>query len=138
MYTPSSTENQSNLRMTSLLTVVMLLAALFSKIKWMTLLLCIDSLIRGFAPLSVSPLYRAARAHTRLFRIKPKQADAVPRRFAAKIDAALFAIITALAFSDLHTQAYNLTQLMVLSAGLDAFVGISLGEKLYQRLKQSK
>ena len=130
--------NKSILRMTSLLTVLVLLAGLFSQIRWLALLLCIDSLIRGFAPFAFSPLYRAARAHIVLFRIKPKQADAAPRRFAAKIDAVLFALITVLAFSGLRTAAYNLTQLMVLAAGLDVFAGISLGAKLHNRLKRSR
>jgi len=132
----ANTANKNILRMTSLLTVLILLAGLCSQIRWLALGLCIDALLRGFAPLSFSPLYRAARAHTMLFRIKPKPTEEAPRRFAAKMDAVLFSILTALAFSGLRSPAYILTQLLVLSAGADAFAGISLGANLYNRLKK--
>jgi hypothetical protein len=133
MTTPN-TIDKSVLRITALLTTLLLLGGLFSMLKWTVLLLCADAFIRGFASPTLSPIYRAARAHTRLFRRKENPMDAAPHRFAAKLNGTLFALAALLAFCNLPAAANGLTQLMVLVAGLEAFAGISLGAKLYTRI----
>lgn len=126
------------LRVTALLTVVLLLGGLFSMLNWTLLLLCVDALVRGFISPAASPLYRAARAHTILFRRKPNPVDAEPYRFAAKVHGVIFALAAAFAFSGLPAVASGITQLMVLVAGLEAFAGISLGAKIHDRIHRPK
>lgn len=130
------TLNKSVLRITAFLTVLLLLAGLFSMLRWVVLLLCIDAFIRGFAAPARSPLHRAARAQANILRRSETPVDAAPHRFAAKAAAIIYALIAALAFAGLNATADGLAQLMVLVAGLEAFAGISLGAKLYDRLRR--
>lgn len=128
-------------RMSASLTVMLLLTGLFSNLQWISLLLCFDFFIRGFTQLPISPLRRAARAQVRIFRLKPKPINAAPKIFAAKIGFILSAAITILSFSGVHTAARLVAELMVLAAGLEAFLGICLGCHLYsltQKIKQSR
>lgn len=134
----TETLNKPILRVTAFLSILLLLAGLFSMLRWMALLLCVDALLRGFASPSLSPLYRAARAQTKLFRRSEQPVDAAPYRFAAKTAAAGYALIAILALAGLPGTARSLTQLTVLAAGVHAFVGISLGAKLYERLPHSE
>ncbi len=125
-------------RMTAFLTVVLLLTGLFSRLQWMTLLLCIDFFIRGFTRLPISPLHRAARAQVKILRIKPKPVPAGPNIFAARLGFGATALITLLSFAGLNTAAEGLAQLLVLVAGLEAFAGICLGCKIHAMLRTGK
>jgi len=130
------TLNKSVLRITAFLTVLLLLAGLFSRLPWMALLLCIDAFIRGFAAPTHSPLYRAARAQSNILRRGETPVDAAPHRFAARAAAIIYTLIATFGFTGLHAASNGLTQLMVLIAGLEAFAGISLGAKIYDRLRR--
>lgn len=132
------TLNKSIVRITAFLSVLLLLGGLFSMLRWVALLLCADALIRGFAAPSLSPLHRAARAQARLFRRSGPPVDAAPHRFAARADAAVYAVIALLAWTGLYTAARSIAQLMVLAAGVHAFAGISLGVKLHERLYKAR
>lgn len=134
----SETVNQSIVRTTAFFTVLLLLAGLFSNLKWIALLLCFDFFIRGFTDLPLSPLRRAARAQVKLLRRKPKPIDAAPKRFAARLGFVVSAVIAILAFSGFHQAAHIVTQLFVLLAGLEAFLGICLGCRIYSLLLKHK
>lgn len=137
MSTPE-TFDKSVLRVSALLMVVLLLGGLFSMLNWTALLLCVDALIRGFASPALSPLYRAARAHTIVFRRPKTPVSAAPHRFAARLTGALLALVALLGFYGAASVANGLAQLMVLVAGVEAFAGISLGATLYRRMHRSK
>lgn len=130
------TLNKSVLRTTAFLTVLLLLAGLFSRLPWVVLLLCIDAFLCGFATPSLSPLHRAARAQSNLLRRGETPVDAAPHRFAARAAAFIYTLIAVLGFTGLHAVSNILTQLMVLIAGLEAFAGISLGAKIYDLLRR--
>ena len=137
MNTPN-TIDKSILRATAALTVVLLLVGQFASLNLIVTLLCVDALARGFISPALSPLYRAARAHTLIFRRKKTPVDAAPHRFAAKINGAVYGIIAVLAFCGPDAVANGMSQLMVLVAGVEAFAGISLGAKLHTRLHARK
>ena len=130
----SETVDQNIVRTTAFFTVLLLLAGLFSNLKWIVLLLCFDFFIRGFTRLPISPLRRAARAQVKLLHRQPKPIDAAPKKFAARLGFVVSAVIALLAFSGFYQAAYILTQLLVLLAGLEAFLGICLGCRIYTLL----
>jgi hypothetical protein len=130
--------NKSIVRTSAFLTVLLLLGGLFSMLEWIALILCFDAFVRGFTTLPISPLRRAARAQTKMLRRGKTPVEAAPQRFAAKVSFFIFALIALLAFAGLVAPARNLTRLMVLVAGLEAFAGISLGAKLCERLPKAK
>jgi hypothetical protein len=130
------TVDEKTARMTAFLTVVLLLAGLFSTLQWIALLLSFDFLIRGFTRLPISPLRRAARAQAKILRMKPKAISAGPQIFAAKIGFIIAAAITLLSLAGLHTAARLTAELMVLAAGLEAFAGICLGGKIHSLLNR--
>ena len=131
------TVNEKVARMTAFLTVLLLLAGLFSMLNWVALLLCVDFFIRGFTRLPISPLKRAARAQVKMLCRKPRMIDAAPGIFAAKIGFLVTAIIALLAFVGLATAARLLTELLVLAIGLEAFAGICVGCKIYDLLNRA-
>lgn len=136
-FSPQTTDERV-VRMTASLTVVLLLAGLFSTLKWIGLLLCFDFFIRGFTKLPISPLRRAARAQARIFRLKPKPINAAPKIYAAKIGFFMALIITIPAFAGLRPPARIVAEIMVLAAGLEAFLGICLGCHLYSLTQKIK
>jgi hypothetical protein len=134
----SETVDQSIVRMTAFFTVILLLAGLFSNLKWIALLLCYDFFVRGFTTLPISPLRRAARAQVKILRRKPKPVDAAPKKFAARLGFAASVIIAILAFTGLYSAAHIIAQILVLMAGLEAFVGICLGCHIYTLMLKLK
>lgn len=132
----SETVDGSVARLTAFFTVVLLLAGLFSNLKWIALLLCLDFFIRGFTRLPISPLRRAARAQARLLRRKPKTVNAGPKIFAAKIGFLISAAIVILSFAGLGAVARLVAEIFVLAAGLEAFLGICLGCKIHALLNR--
>ena len=134
----SETVDQSVVRMTAFFTVLLLLAGLFSNLKWIALFLCFDFFIRGFTRLPLSPLHRAARAQAKLLRREPKPVDAPPKKFAVRLGFIATAIIALLAFTGLTAAARIVTELLVLMAGLEAFLGICLGCHIYTLLPSLK
>lgn len=136
--TSTETLNKSVVRVTAFLTVLLLLGGLFSMLQWIALFLCVDAFIRGFTNLPVSPLHRAARAQAKILRRGETPVDAISHRFAAKVGFAVYALIALFAFTGIYTPAWTLTQLMVLAAGLEAFAGINIWGKIYERLPKSK
>lgn len=134
----NETLNQSITRITAFLTVLLLLGGLFSMLKWIVLFLCADAFIRGFTNLPISPLHRAARAQAKMLRRGETPVDAAPHRFAAKVGFIAYALIALFIFTGLYTPAWGLTQLMVLAAGVEAFAGINIWGKIYERLPNKK
>ena len=132
------TINEKVARMTAFLTVLLLLAGLFSMLHWIALILCVDFFIRGFTTWPISPLRRAARAQTKILRLKPKMINAGPKIFAAKIGFIFTAIITALSFAGLTTAARIFTEILILFAGLEAFAGICVGCHVYSFVQTVK
>ena len=132
------TVNAKAARLTAFLVVVLLLAGLFSRLNWMALLLCIDFFIRGFTRLPISPLNRAARALVKVLRLKPKPVNAGPKIFAAKIGFILSAAITVAAFCGMNRTAPILAEILVLAAGLEAFLGLCIGCHLYSLIQTLK
>lgn len=130
--------NKPVLRMTAFLTMLLLLGGLFSMLEWVLLLLSFDTFVRGFTHLPISPLHRAARAQAAMLRRQVKPVDAAPHRFAAKLSFAAFALAALLSFAGFYTPVRGLAELMVLAFGVEAFSGISLGAKIYERLFKSK
>ncbi len=131
----SETVDQSVVRLTAFLTVLLLLAGLFSNLKWIALLLCYDFFIRGFTRLPISPLRRAACAQAKMLRRKSKPVDAAPKRFAAKLGFVAAALIAILSFSGLHAATRIVAEVLVLMAGMEAFLGICLGCHIYTLLQ---
>ena len=125
------TVNEKVVRLVATFTVLLLLTGLFSNLQWIALLLCFDFFIRGFTNLPISPLRRAARAQARILRLKPKMINAGPKIFAAKI-------ITILSFTGLTTAAKILAEILVLMAGLEAFLGICVGCHIYSLMQTVK
>lgn len=137
----SETIDQSVVRTTAFFTVLLLLAGLFSNLKWIALLLCFDFFIRGFTQWPISPLRRAAQAQTKILRRKANPIDAAPKRFAARLGFAASAVIAIFAFSGLQSAARIVAELLVLLAGLEAFLGFCLGCRIYTlllKLKQNR
>ena len=132
------TVDQSIVRTTAFFTVLLLLAGLFSNLKWIALLLCFDFFIRGFTRLPFSPLRRAARAQVKILRRTPRPIDAAPKKFAARLGFLVSAVIAILAFTGLYQAAYVVTQLFVLLAGMEAFLDICLGCRIYTLLLKRK
>ncbi len=132
------TANERVVRMTALITVVILLTGLFSNLKWIALLLSFDFFIRGFTTLPISPLRRGARAQVKILRLKPKMINAGPKIYAAKIGFFMALIITILSFAGLRAPARIMAEIMVLAAGLEAFLGICLGCHLYSLTQKVK
>ncbi len=124
------TVNEKVYRKASFLAVVLLLTGLFSMLRWIALLLCIDFFIRGFTARIDSPILRAARALNTIDRRQPKWIDAAPGIVAAKVECILCGLIAALAFSNLGNPARLLTELLVLLIGVEAFLGIRTGTHL--------
>ena len=127
--------NEKVLRLASFLVVVLLLTGLFSMLNWIALIISIDFFLRGFMARTDTPILRAARALSLIYRPKPKLVDAEPKIFAAKTGFGICVVISMLSFAGLNTAARYLTELMVLIAGMHAFVGICIGCRLYTRLK---
>jgi len=137
---PPATEKQINAkvaRLTAFLTVVLLLAGLFSGLCWISLLLAFDFFMRGFTG-SVSPLSRAARALSKIYFPKPKMANARPKIFAARIGFVFSAAIALATFSGLTSIAHALAELLVLATGLEAFLGICVAGGILSLLDNSK
>lgn len=126
----AETVDQNIVRMTAFFTVLLLLAGLFSNLKWIALLLCYDFFIRGFTHLPISPLRRAGRAQAKILCRTPKPVDSAPEIFAAKVECILCGLIAALCFSNLWNPARLLTELLVLLIGVEAFLGICVGTHL--------
>jgi len=134
------TANENVVRLTAFLVVLLMLTGLFSNLGWFALLLSFDFFIRGFTGRPWSPLRRAAKALARLLRLKPKTINAGPKIFAARIGFVVCAIITLLAFTGLIGTAQLLAEILVLMAGLEAFLGICVGchiYSLFQTIKRS-
>ena len=134
----SETFDQSVVRMTAFFTVLLLLAGLFSSLKWIALFLCFDFFIRGFTCLPLSPLRRAARAQAKLLRRQPKPVDAAPKKFAVRLGFIATAIIALLAFANLSAAARIVTEILILMAGTEAFLGICVGCHIYTLLQSLK
>jgi len=132
------TANEKVVRLTAFLTVVLMLTGLFSNLSWIALLLCFDFFIRGFTDRPWSPLRRAAKALAKILRLKPKPINAGPKIFAARIGCMVCAIITLLAFTGLQTAARILAEILILMAGLEAFLGICVGCHLYSLMQTIK
>jgi hypothetical protein len=132
------TVNQSVVRVTAFLTVVLLLTGLFHTLQWVALLLCIDFFIRGFTNLPISPLRRAARALAKILRLKPKMVNAGPKIFAAKVGFIATAIITLLSFTGLTAAAQILAGILILMAGLETLLGICVGCHIYSLMQTIK
>ncbi|MBC8206701.1 MAG: DUF4395 domain-containing protein [Kiritimatiellales bacterium] len=134
----SETVDQSVVRMTAFFTVLLLLAGLFSYLKWIALFLCFDFFIRGFTRLPLSPLHRAARAQAKLLRREPKPVDAPPKKFAVRLGFIATAIIALLAFTGLTAAARVVAEILVLMAGMEAFLGICVGCHIHTLLQPVK
>ncbi len=132
------TVNEKVVRLIATFTVLLLLGGLFSMLNWIALLLCFDFFIRGFTDLPISPLRRAARAQAKMFRLKPKMINAGPKIFAAKVGFIATAIITVLSFTGLTSAARILTEILILIAGLEAFLGICVGCHIYSFMQTIK
>ena len=132
------TANERVVRLTAFLTVLLMLAGLFSQLKWIALLLCFDFFIRGFTDRPWSPIRRAARAQAKMLRLKPKMINAGPKIFAARIGFIVCVLITLLAFTSLQTSARVLTEILILMAGLEAFLGICVGCHIYSLMQTIK
>lgn len=132
------TVDKSVTRMTAFFAVLLLLAGLFSNLKWIALLLCFDFFIRGFTTLPISPLRRAARAQTKLLRRKPNPIAAAPNRFAAKLGFLISAVIAILSFIGLPAAARIVAELLVLMTGMEAFLGICLACSIHSRLQSPR
>jgi hypothetical protein len=136
-FSPKSA-NEKVVRLTAFLTVVLMLAALFSSLRWIALLLTIDFFIRGFTSLPFSPVRRGARALAKALRLEPKMINAGPKIFAARIGCVFCATIAAFSFTGFNSVARILAELMVLLAGLEAFMGICVGCHMYSLLQTLK
>jgi hypothetical protein len=132
------TANEKVVRLTAFLTVLLMLAGLFSRLQWIALLLCFDFFIRGFTDRPFSPLRRAAQALATLFRLKPEMINAGPKIFAAKIGFFFTAVIALTAFMGLDRIATILAALLILLASLEAFFKICVGCRLYSALQTLK
>ena len=132
------TANEQVVRLTAFLTILLVLAGLFSNLQWIALLLSFDFFIRGFTDRPWSPLRRAARAQAKMLRLKPKMINAGPKIFAARIGFIVCVIITLLAFADLQTPARILAELLVLMAGLEAFLKVCVGCHIYSLMQTIK
>ncbi len=132
------TANERIVRLTAFLTILLMLAGLFSRLQWIALLLCFDFFIRGFTERPWSPLRRAAKALARILRLKPKMINAGPKIFAAKIGFIVCVIITLLSFTGLPAAARILAEILVLLAGLEAFLGICVGCHIYSLMQTIK
>jgi hypothetical protein len=134
----NETVDRNVTRTTSFLVFVLLLTGLFSMLNWISLLLCFDFFIRGFTHLPISPLRRAAQAQVKILRFKPKMINAGPRVYGARVGFVITALITLLSFTGFPTGARILTELMVLIAGLAAFLGICIGCYVHTLIQKAK
>ena len=134
----AETVDKSVMRMTAFFTVLLLLAGLFSNLKWIALLLGFDFFIRGFTTLPISPLRRAARAQAKMLRLKPKMIHAGSTIFTVRLGFVAAAIIALLAFTGLNAAARILAEILVLAAGLEAFLGVCVGEHIYSLMQTVK
>ena len=134
----AETINEKIVRLTAGLTMLLMLAGLFSTLDWIALLLCIDFFIRGFTKQPFSPLRRAAKELAVLLRLQPKRINAGPKIFAARIGFFVTALIALLAFTELHTAARVLAGVLILLAGLEAFLGLCVGCHIYSLLQALK
>lgn len=132
------TANEKVVRLTAFLVVLLMLTGLFANLKWFALLLSFDFFIRGFTNRPWSPLRRAARAQAKILRLKPKMINAGPKIFAARIGCVVCVVITLSAFTGLTGTARILAEILILLAGLEAFLGICVGCHIYSLLQTIK
>ncbi len=134
------TADETIVRLSAFLTIVLMLTGLFSMLHWIALFLSFDFFIRGFTDLSISPVRRGARALSKIFRLKPKPINAGPKIFAARIGFIVCVLITILSFAGLKTPARIIAEILVLVAAMEAFFGFCVGCHLYsffQRIKKA-
>ena len=81
------------MRLVAFFTLSLMVAGLFSSLKWVALFLCLDFFVRGFTDWPVSPLRALAKSIVKTLHLPPKMINAGPKIFAARIGCIFTALI---------------------------------------------
>lgn len=124
-----NTVNGNVVRVVALATAALATVSLHSDWAWLSALLAVDFVIRGWTPIQ-SPLQRAATLAVRLGGFGFKPAYAPPKRFAAQVGSVI-ALSAALLHLGPHTGATVVTLALIVAASLEAFAGFCVACWLY-------
>ena len=130
--------NERAVRLVAFFTLSLMVAGLFSSLKWVALFLCLDFFVRGFTDWPVSPLRALAKSIVKTLHLPPKMINAGPKIFAARIGCIFPSIIALAASMELDLVATVLAALLILLAGLEAFFSLCVGCHIYSLLQTLK
>jgi hypothetical protein len=123
--------NEKVARLNALFTVLILLLFIITRNYLLIIFLTIDFYLRGFYNPRNSILSITSIWLTSTFKIVPKEIDAAPKIFAAKIGFFFSAIIGILFIVKLKTASDIFSGILILCAALEGFFGYCIGCKVY-------
>lgn len=128
---PARTVDEHAARACAGLVVVLAALSLWEPAAPLIALLAVDFAIRGFGNRRYSPLRWVAKSVVGLLGLEPKPVYAPPKRFAARIGAAMTVTATLLHVAGLPTAAAVVTVMLIVAASLEAFIGFCLACWVY-------
>lgn len=131
-----STLNGTVVRIVALETAVLAALSLHPDLAWLSALLAVDFVIRGWTSFR-SPLQRSAALAAQLIGLGFKPVYAPPKRFAARIGSAI-ALSAALLHLGWHTGAAVMTLALVVAASLEALAGFCVACWIYPYVHRSR
>lgn len=127
---PNTVDDRST-RIGAAVTILVVIASLWSGRFWIPLLLSADFALRSRGWITFSPIAQISKALRTAFGINSVPINAGPKRFAALVGA-IFSLGIALAlFFHFPKVALIVASILVLCAALEAFVGYCVGCKIY-------
>ena len=115
------------------LTILVTATALHFRTGWIALALGLDFALRSRGLAAASPIARIATALRQVSGLRPAPINAGPKRFAALVGAVFSLAIAAALFLHLPGVAPAAAAILILCAGLEAFLGYCVGCKVYGR-----
>lgn len=128
---PPNTIDEHAARIVAGMVVALALLSVWPPATLVVLLILADFAIRGWGQRCYSPLCWIANRFVKLIKLQPRPTYAPPKRFAARIGAAITAVATILHFSGLHMGAAVVIGMLVIAASLETLMGFCIACWVY-------
>lgn len=123
--------DETTVRATAFLVVIVLAVALFFKWPYLVLLLVFDFIMRALG-LSLSPLALFSKSISKILGLKRRPIFAAPKRFAATLGSLFTLLVFLLMLNGLYDSAFAVGFLLIILASLESFFKVCVGCYLYQ------
>ena len=123
--------DETTVRATAFLVIIVLAVALFFKWPFLVLLLVFDFMMRALG-LSLSPLALFSRSILKILGLKRRPIFAAPKRFAATLGSLFTLLVFLLMLNGFYDSAFAVGFLLIILASLESFFKVCVGCYLYQ------